>query len=84
MSSDQFGYLHSLIPNQLNHFSIDGELIIQVSNINQALVADISENQYSAAGYIFENNNLNSKNLRLFMGLLEMENFYGQELIYRI
>jgi hypothetical protein len=70
VSTENLGYLHSLIPSQLNHFSLDGELILQVSNKNQALVGDISEIQYSAAGYIFENNNLNSKKSSIIYGMV--------------
>lgn len=70
VSAEQFGYHHSLIPNSLNQFSLDGEMILQISNKNQALVGDVSENQHSTSGYIYENNNLNSKKSSIIYGMI--------------
>ena len=70
VSSEKLSYLHSLIPNNLNQFKLDGELILQVSNKNQALVAGPSENQYSTSGYIFDNNNLASKKSSIIYGMV--------------
>lgn len=69
VSSEKLSYLHSLIPNNINHFNIDTELNLQISNKNQALVADVSEKQYSTSGYIFENNNLASKKSSIIYGM---------------
>jgi hypothetical protein len=73
--SEKLSYLHSLIPSNLNQFRIDGELILQISNQNQALVADLSENQYSTSGYVFENSNLNSKKSSIIYGTVGLGKF---------
>lgn len=70
VSTEKLGYLHSLIPNQLNHFSLDDDMILQISNKNKALIGNLSENKHSISGYVFEGNNLNSKKSSLIYGMV--------------
>jgi len=68
VSSESMSYFHSLLPNHLNHFILDDELILQISNKNQGLVCDVIENNVAAAGFYLDKNSFNSLNSSIVYG----------------
>jgi len=81
VSSDNISYLHSILPNHLNHFCLDDNLILQISNKNQALVCEKINNKISAYGFVVPENNSSPKNHRSFMEQLEKVDLFGPGLI---
>lgn len=66
--SDNISFLHSIIPNHLNQFKLDGEIVLQITNKNQALFCDVIKNNTSAYGYIFNNKEANANKSSLIYG----------------
>ncbi len=66
--SDNISFLHSIIPNHLNQFKLDGEVVLQIANKNQALFCDVIKNNTSAYGYIFNNKEANANKSSLIYG----------------
>ncbi len=66
--SDNITFLHSIIPNHLNQFKLDGEIVLQITNKNQALFCDIIKNNTSAYGYIVNNKEANSNKSSIIYG----------------
>jgi hypothetical protein len=70
VSLESMSYLHSLLPNQLNHFMLDDELILQISNKNQALFGEEVDNKMNSYGYLFTENLPNSKRSSIIYGTI--------------
>ncbi len=68
VSSENISYFHSLLPNHLNHFNIDDELILQISNKNQGLICDLIENKVASAGFYFDKSSYDSSNSSIVYG----------------
>ena len=66
--SSNFSFQHSIIPNHLNQFKLDDDLILQISNRNQALKSDNFEMNAYPYGYILDQNNLDSKKSSILYG----------------
>lgn len=66
--SDNISFLHSIIPNHLNQFKLDGEIDLQITNKNQAFFCDIIKNNTSAYGYIVNNKEANSNKSSIIYG----------------
>lgn len=66
--SDNISFLHSIIPNHLNQFKLDGEIVLQITNKNQALFCDVIKNNTSAYGYIVNNKEANSNKSSIIYG----------------
>lgn len=66
--SDNITFLHSIIPNHLNQFKLDGEIDLQITNKNQAFFCDIIKNNTSAYGYIVNNKEANSNKSSIIYG----------------
>ncbi len=56
VASDLLSFQHSIIPNYLNQFSLDDDLVMQISNRNNALQSDNYEIISYPYGYILEKN----------------------------
>ena len=68
VSSESMSYFHSLLPNHLNHFNIDDELVLQISNKNQGLICDMIENKVAPAGYYLDKSSYDSSNSSIVYG----------------
>ena len=68
VSSESMSYFHSLLPNHLNHFNIDDELILQISNKNQGAICDVIENKVAPAGYYLDKSSYDSSNSSIVYG----------------
>ena len=70
VSSESICYLHSIVPNHLNQFSLESKSILQISTKSQPLFVDVIENQISACGYLFSENNFDSKKSSIIYGMV--------------
>jgi len=68
VSSESMSYFHSLLPNHLNHFNIDDELILQISNKNQGLICDVIKNKVASTGYYLDKSSYDSSNSSIVYG----------------
>ncbi|MEO8232995.1 MAG: hypothetical protein ABI638_11980 [Ignavibacteriota bacterium] len=66
--SPSISFQHSIIPNYLNQFKLDDDLVLQISNRNQALQSDNYEMNSYPYGYILDENDLNSKKSSILYG----------------
>lgn len=73
--SDNISFLHSIIPNHLNQFKLDGEIVLQITNKNQALVCDDFKSNKSAYGYILDDSLINTKSSSIIYGMVGMGKF---------
>lgn len=74
--SDNISFLHSIIPNHLNQFKLDGEIDLQINNKNQALFCDIIKNNTSAYGYIVNNKEVNTNKSSIIYGTVGAGRFF--------
>lgn len=68
VSSESISFIHSIIPNQLNHFSLNDNSVLQISTINQVLQSDNFENKSYQYGFNFSENKLSTPKSSILFG----------------
>jgi hypothetical protein len=61
---------HSLTPSYINHFNLDDELLLQISNKNGVLSSNAFNKHTYPCGYIYDDNNNNSKESSILYGTI--------------
>lgn len=66
--SSKIGFIHTLIPNHINKFNLNENVILQISAKNQPLMCDIENKNFYKCGNIYSENSITSDKSSLIYG----------------
>jgi hypothetical protein len=75
VSSKSISFLHSIIPNYLNHFDLEDNSVLQISTKNEILKSSNSDSNTYPYGYILPGNNIGIPESSILFGTVGMGKF---------